>query len=382
MHPIRPASRAWDKISCDLITSLPETKSGYTAIYVVVDTLTKMVHFIPTTSDVNTEQLARLFVREVWRLHGLPKEIISDRDPRFTGNFARAVCKIIGTKQSMSTAYHPESDGQTERVNRVLEDVLRHYVSPDQNDWDEHLPFAEFAINNALHKSVQNTPFMLNYGQHPDTPIQLVIAQHHKVPAAQDFVKQIRDGIARARECLISAQNRYAAYANQSRQHVTFKAGDWVMLHTKNIHMQGTRKLLPRWLGPFQISDVVNPVAYRLALPTALRRMHNVFHVGLLKAYHSDVARSTFRPFVPKLSDEQGPIFEVERILDHRDVEHKQSGKGRITRNSVVREYLVQWQGYPVEDASWEPASNLLNASDKAFSTYQKSIGKVLLFFK
>jgi transposase InsO family protein len=154
---IRPALRAWDKISCDLITALPETASGYTAIYVVVDTLTKMVHFMPTTSDVNTEQSARLFVHGVWRLHGLPKEIISDRDPRFTGNFARAVCKIIGTKQSMSTAYHPESDGQTERVNGVLEDVLRHYVSPDQHNWDDYLPFAEFAINNAWHKSVRNT---------------------------------------------------------------------------------------------------------------------------------------------------------------------------------------------------------------------------------
>jgi hypothetical protein len=322
--------------------------------------------------------LARIFVREVWRLHGLPREIISDRDPRFTGHFAREICRLIGTKQSMSTAYHPQSDGQTERVNRILEDVLRHYVSPDQTDWDDYLAAAEFAINNAWQKSVRETPFMLNYGQHPNTPLRLLVETNQRVPAASNFVEHIRAGVAKARECILRAQARYASYANKSRKDISFAVNDMVMLHTKNIKMTGARKLLPRWLGPFRVTQVVNPVAYRLALPSAMRRLHDVFHVGLLKPYHADAARATFRPFVPVLSDELGPIMEVDRILDHRDVQKAHSGKGRRAQSQVIREYLVQWHGFSQADTTWEPEGNLLGAADDMLATYRKTIGKVL----
>lgn len=378
LQPIKPARKAWDKVSCDLITDLPETPSGHTAIFVVVDMLTKMAHFVPTVTALNTEGLARLFVREVWRLHGLPQEIISDRDPRFTGHFTREVCRLIGTKQSMSTAFHPQSDGQTERVNRILEDMLRHYVAPDQSDWDRHLDAAEFAYNNAWHASVQETPFMLNYGQHPNTPLRMLISDNGKVPAADAFVAHIRDGVARARECLLKAQQRYASYANRSRQDVEFEVGKLVMLHTKNIRMAGTRKLLPRWLGPFRIERKVGPVAYELALPSAMGKLHRVFHVGLLKPYFADATRVTFQPLIPKLSDEQGPVMEVDRVLDHRDVTVTRGGKKRGKHTRTVREYLVSWQGFDAADATWEPEDNLMEQAEAMLLTYRKSIGKVL----
>jgi hypothetical protein len=250
-------------------------------------------------------------------------------------------------------------------------------VSPDQTDWDDHLAAAEFAINNAWQKSVQETPFMLNYGQHPNTPLRLLVEANQRVPAASNFVEQITAGVAKARECILRAQDRYASYANKSRKDVTFAVNDMVMLHTKNIKMTGARKLLPRWLGPFRISQVINPVAFRLVLPRAMRRLHDVFHVGLLKPYHADAARATFRPFVPELSDEYGPILEVERILDHRDVKPTRGGKGGRARKH--REYLVKWHGCSQADTTWEPEENLVGAADDMLTTYRKSIGKVLL---
>lgn len=138
--------------------------------------------------------------------------------------------------------------------------------------------------------------------------------------------------------------------------------------------MKGTRKLLPRWLGPFRITKVVNPVAYKLELPTAMQRLHPVFHVGLLKAYYPDAKRATFRPFVPISSDEDGPIMEVERILDHRDVVYTHGGKNRTTRTQIVREYLVHWHGYEHDAATWEPEDNLMGAADTMLAVYRKSI--------
>ena len=148
LQPLQTPEESWESISMDLITQLPVSKSGHDAIVVFVDRLSKMVHFAPTITEVTAEGIAKLIMRNVVRLHGVPREIVSDRDTRFTAKFMRKLCELLGIKQSMSTAFHPQSDGQTERANRVLEDMLRHYVSPAQDDWDEHLSMAEFAVNN------------------------------------------------------------------------------------------------------------------------------------------------------------------------------------------------------------------------------------------
>ena len=166
----------------DLITALPEPQSGNTAIVAFVDWLTKMTHLAACGANIGAEDSAKLFRHEVFRLHSLPYELIIDRDPRFTSHFMTEVCRLLNIIQRMSTAYHPQTDGETGRANRTLEEMLRHFVNPVQDDWDEHLPMVEFAINDAWQESTHETPFMLHHGQHTLNPMSL--QTHSRVPAA------------------------------------------------------------------------------------------------------------------------------------------------------------------------------------------------------
>ena len=172
-QPLPVPGYQWQEISMDFIVHLPKTRSGFTAILVVVDRLTKMVHFLPTVDTATAEETAALFRDRVFCLHGMPQSIVSDRDVKFTSAFWRELHRLLGITLNMSTAYHPQTDGQTERMNRVLEDMLRHFVNRHHDDWDQYLAPAEFAINNAENVSVQNTPFMLNYGRHPWLPANM-----------------------------------------------------------------------------------------------------------------------------------------------------------------------------------------------------------------
>ena len=233
LQPLRLPQSAWHTVTMDFITQIPKTTRGYDAIFVVVDKLTKMVHLMPTTTQATAAQTAKLYADNVWKLHGVPEVIVSDRDPLFTSNFTRSLCQLIGTKQAMSTAYHPQTDGQTERVNRVLEDMLRMYVAKSQDDWDEKLTCAEFAINNSDHESTGFTPFVLNYGYHPRVPIGVLPAG--KVPAATDFVQRMQRLVNEARVTHRVATARQAQYANTRRRDVRFGVGDWVLLSSKNV---------------------------------------------------------------------------------------------------------------------------------------------------
>ncbi len=193
--------------------------------------------------------MARLYVHTILRLHGMQRDIVSDRDSLFTSRFWQELTESLGTRRAMSTAFHSASDGQTERTNRTLEDMLRHFVSPLHDDWDQHLDVAEFAINNSWHESVQNTPFILNTGQHPLTPASIDI--DHRVPAAKEFSEDLHAAVQSAKEGWKGAQARQAAYANQKRRDVTYKVGDSMLLSTKNIVIiklksPGAKKLLPR----------------------------------------------------------------------------------------------------------------------------------------
>ena len=199
LQPLPIPTRRWGSVSMDLIASLPETAAGNTAIVVFVCRLTTMVHLVACKSAIGAEAFAKLLRHEVLRLHGNMYETVSDRDGRFTSKCIRKVCRLLNIRQAMSSAYHPQTDGQTERTNRVLEDMLRHYVSPTHHDWDEHLDMAEFAINDAWHESVQETPFMLNHGQHPLNFLSLQTHAHKcHVPAAAAFTTNMQLGTERA----------------------------------------------------------------------------------------------------------------------------------------------------------------------------------------
>jgi hypothetical protein len=367
LQPLAVPQNAWDEVTWDLITQLPKTKGGHDAIVVWVDRLSKMVHFAPTTTTVTAEGLAKLFLRNVWRLHGMPLKLVSDRDPRITSEYARQVFKMLGTKQGFSTAFHPQTDGQTERYNRVLEDCLRHYVGANQDDWDEYLEIAEFAINSSVQDTVKCEPFRLVYGRMPHTPLSAQLAEARvkamrPVPAARALVHEIQEGIARARQCMLDAQTRLKARVDKSRQDEQFSVGDEVLLHTCNLRLKGTKKLLPRWIGPFKVTEVIGSVAYRLGLSKSLGKVHDVFHVTLLKRFHRDAGRAQrMPPPPPLLEDADGAIYEVERVLEHREV--------RVGKRTKL-EYKVRWKGYTPEHDSWEPEKNLVAGVDLMLKAY------------
>jgi hypothetical protein len=372
LQPLPIPEGKWETITMDFITKLPKTKRGHDAILVVVDKLSKMVHYAPTRTNAKATEVAQLFLDRVFRLHGLPKTIVSDRDSRFTGNFWRTVFKALGTKLAMSTAYHPQTDGQTERANRTLEENLRSYVNSQHDDWDDHLPVIEAAYNNAVNASTGFTPFFLNYGFHPRMPgdISAPLATC-STPAAASFLQQLHEDLETARTNLAEAQHSQKRAADRRRRVQEFKIGDRVLLSTTNLDLRlpgQSRKLLAKWVGPFCVSQVVSPVAYKLELPPEYSRMHPVFHASLLRPFRDGLQEFPSRTVVdrplPEINAEGQEEFEVEKILDKTR---------RVFQGRMVPHYLIKWKGYPDSDNSWEPLANLKGTADELLSEFEAS---------
>ena len=240
LQPLPIPSQRCSDVSMDFIIHLPKTRSGHTSIYVVVDRLSKLAHFIPTVDSASAEDVARLFIDNIFALHGMPQRIVSDRDTRFTGSFWSSMCQLWGCERQLSTAYHPQTDGQTERVNRTLEDMLRHWCSPDQDDWDLYLKLAEFAYNNAHHESLGTAPFMLTFGQHPHTPATLLRQDSHgklRNPSANQFQAEMLSHVHRAKQFLEGAQCRQKAYADQKRRAHTHKISSYAYVKLSTIRL-------------------------------------------------------------------------------------------------------------------------------------------------
>ena len=227
--------------------------------------------------------------------------------------------------------------------------MLRHYVVASQDNWDELLPMAEYAYNNARHDSTGMTPFELNFGQHPMSHLLLQSRRDSsggKVPAAGAFVSNMSQAIHRAKEALKAARNRQKAYADRNRRDREFKVGEQVLLSTKNLKLKnpGSPKFLPRFVGPFKVTDRIGKVAYRLMLPASMK-CHPVFHIGLLEPYKTD---GRVHPPPPPVAVDGELEFEVEQLLDYRE-----------SRNGRNQEYLVKWAGYGAEHNTWEPVKHL-----------------------
>ncbi|KAJ9516332.1 hypothetical protein QJQ45_001063 [Haematococcus lacustris] len=357
LNPLSIPDYRWESVSMDFITKLPSGSHGYDAICVFVDRLSKMVHFVPCREDLKARRFAQLFIDHVYKLHGMPAELISDRGSLFTSVFWREVMRRCGSKPALSSSYHPQSDGQTERYNRVLEEMLRHYISPTQSDWPDYLALAEFAVNNSWQESIQSTPFLVNTGQSPVTVGLRDLPYGGRCPSAHAFTRWWQDVVANARKCMAAAQSRQAAYANKARRDVEYKVGQKVLLSTKNLKLQPgkARKLIPRYVGPFEILLLVGAVAVKLDLPASMSRLHPVFHVSLIKPYTgTDVG---FMPPPVTWMDET-PVYYVERLLDHKGV-----------KDNKASYYLVQWEGYDSTHNTWEPRSNLTDC-DKVLAEY------------
>jgi transposase InsO family protein len=333
----------WETVSVDFIVELPESR-GYDAIMCVVDSVSKRAHFIPTNTTITSLGTARLFLANVWKLHGLPRAVISDRGPQFVSEFTRELYRLLGIRVAASTAYHPQTDGQTERVNQELEQYLRLFVNERQDNWEELLPVAEFQYNNRVHTATKESPFLLDTGMHPrmgfeprQTPSKLETVNDFKIR----MERTLEDGKAALRR----AKEDMARYYNKHRTPApTFKKGDKVYLDSSDITTtRPSSKLAHRYLGPFTVEEQVGRNAYRLKLPTSMKRLHPVFNVVKLLAAPNDPipGRTNITVPPPVLVDESGEEhYEVEEILD-----------SRLFRKKL--HFLVKWKGYGYEDNKW-----------------------------
>jgi len=287
LQPHKVPEYAWETITLDFITELPRTRCGQDALLVVVDKLTKMTHLIPCTTRLSAPDTARLIFENIVRLHGVPRLVISDRDVRFTSRFWRELFALLGTQLNFSSAHHPQTDGQTERQNRTIEQMLRAMTSQFEEQWIDHLTAVEIAINNSKQSSSLFTPFFLNYGRHPHLLFNTTVHDCRN-EAAVRTVKSMQDTIAIARGHLEIAAARQKRFADQHRSERVFKVGDQVLLSTKHLRLRDRRskKTSPLWIGPFAVERVVAPGVYRLELPNTMG-IHPVFNVDKLKAYHA-----------------------------------------------------------------------------------------------
>ncbi|GJY03633.1 putative nucleotidyltransferase, ribonuclease H, partial [Tanacetum coccineum] len=219
----------WERITMDFITKLPRTSSGYDSIWVIVDRLTKSAHFIPMNEKYKMERLTRLYLKEIVCRHGVPVSIISDRDPRFASRFWRSLQKSLGTNLDMSTAYHPETDGQSERTIQTLEDMLRACVIDFGSGWDKHLPLAEFSYNNSYHASIKAAPFEALYGRKCRSPVCWSEVGDAQL-TGPEMIREMTEMIVQIKNRLLATRSRQKSYANVRRKPLEFEVGDKVML--------------------------------------------------------------------------------------------------------------------------------------------------------
>ena len=355
LKPLSVPQSRWESISLDFVTGLPSSLD-FDSVLVVVDRLSKMAHFVPCTSSLDALSFATLFRDNIFKLHGLPKDITSDRDSLFTSDFIKALAQALHVSQHLSTAFHPQTDGQTERVNAILEQYLRAYCNYQQDNWADLLAFAEFAYNNTVSATTRVTPFFANYGYHPRFEVSSIDPPASD-PLLVDYAATLKDLEAFLRAEMTWAQ---ASMADQANKHLSappvFKEGDLVWLLRKNIRTQRpSSKLDSKKLGPFPVSKKISSHAYRLALPPSMR-IHPVFHVSLLEPHATDPLPGQSNPPPPPVIVGGNEEWWVEEILDVR-------ARGPLR-------YLVKWVDDP--QPTWESYRNVkdLSALDEFYAKY------------
>ena len=262
--------------------------------------------------------------------------------------------RLLDISQDMSTAYHPQTDGQTERVNQVLEHYLRTFCAWDQKDWVDLLPYAEFCYNNTVHSSHKMTPFYVNFGYHPRDNYPAEVMDSN-VPGAEKYVLKLEKLRKDMQDTLMLAKERMAKYYNKSvaDNEPKFKVGDKVMVNGKNIKtIRPTKKLDHKMHGPFKVKRLVGPYAYELEIPAFVGRPHPVYHISLLEPYHKNQIAGRRSPTPPPLLDLGPNEYEIESIKASQLV------KGQVL-------YLCHWKGYSNDHRTWEPYENLMNGAEE-----------------
>ena len=355
----------WTHLTFDFMTGLPKS-STYDAIFVVVDRLTKSVVLEPCTKKIDAKKTAELFMTRVFKRFGMPINIVSDRGPQFVARFFTQLFKALGTKLSPSTASHPQTDGLTERYNRVVIETLRCLINKDGDRWHEKLHLVEFAINNTVHSTLQQTPFYLNFGRHPKVATELLSGDIEIEKSAQDRAEEILTTIRSAADLMALEQEKQAERVDSNKKFDTFEVGEYVLVAAAKIRPpperdKFTSKLHARYIGPYQVGERIGNNAYRIRLPKDIRA-HSVINVEFLRKYKKPEGFGrTFQP-PPLFNDKHGEFFEPEKIIKHK-------GSGKALR------FLVRWKGWSPDKDTWEPPGNLMDYAQRLIDDYYGAIG-------
>jgi hypothetical protein len=348
MQPLSIPTWKWDDISMDFIVGLPLTPRKHDSIWVIVDRLNKTAHFIPVHTTYSAERYAENYIDLVVRLHGVPKTILSDRGTQFVARFWAQVHESLRTKLIHSSSYHPQTDGQTERVNQIVEDMLRACVIHFDKSWDKCQALAEFAYNNSYQASLKMAPFEALYGRRCRTPLNRLQAGERTLFGPK-LVQEAEEKVSVIRENLRAAQMRQKSYHDKAKAPREFEVGNYVYLNvspTKGVQRFGVKgKLAPRYIGPYEVTEKFGTVAYHIRLPDRLSAVHDVFHVSQLKKCEqipeAQIIEETNAEIELDLSLAEYPMI----VLDHKE---------RQTRRQKVNMYKVQWSHHTEEEATWE----------------------------
>jgi hypothetical protein len=337
--PLPLPTGVWTDIGLDFIEALPRVR-GKSVILTVVDRFSKYCHFIALAHPYSAESVAQAFFTEIVRLHGMPQSIVSDRDPVFTSTFWRELMRLMGAKLHMTTAFHPQSDGQSEAANKVISMYLRCYTGDRPRDWLRWLPWAEYTYNTAYQSSLRDTPFRVVYGRDPPS-VRSYEPGDTKVAAVAKTMAEREEFLADVRQRLEQAQQVQKRHYDRKHRQVSYTVGDWVLLRLRHRPIASlsatTGKLQPRFFGPYRITELINEVAVRLELPPQAK-LHDVFHVGLLKKWIGDPPSA----MPPLPATHHGAVVPTpERAV-----------RSRLARG--VRQVLIRWTGEPASAATWE----------------------------
>jgi hypothetical protein len=337
---------------------------------VVVDIFSKMAHFIPCQKTSDATHIVNLFFKEVVRLHGLLRSIVSDQDTKFMGHFWRNLWRKLGTILSFISAYHPHTDGQTKIVNRSLGDVLRSLVTEHHSQWDHILPQAKFAYSDSINRSTGKIPFQIVHGMKPNGVSELKYSEHNefKSASAEDFAEAMKKLHNQIKERLQSSSQNYKRKADQHRREIQFEVGDMILAHLRKERFPSRtyNKLKMKKIGPCRFMKKFGANVYEIELPNGIG-ISPIFNVADLYPYRTEETRTEDEQ-VEVHWTKQMPVAEnpqMESIIDKR--------VSRKTRRKEYFEYLVKWKGHPVEDANWEDETKI----QKLGQTVQELMNKI-----